>query len=194
MPYSERLKEVLGEPGGILVGLSGNHIAMRAAHSNEQLSNTVALELKRGWFGREGTALRILGRVYAPELLERHGDEIEEMYGRRAADAAVEWLLYVANPRLAVPPRRTPAGVSAIGLASPDPTSEILRRLERIEQRLPERDEETGSERFIRGLVELCRKHGRPVPVELDGEGTLTVAEAEAQLAEIDRQMVEGVI
>ena len=57
---------------------------------------------------------------------------------------------------------------------------------------------ESGAQRLVRGLQELNREHGRPIPVDLsrglDVNGSLTIGEAEAILLDLRRQLQDGLI
>lgn len=101
MPFSQRLKEVLGEPAGILAGISGGTAALKVAHAGEDLSAAAIIQLKKGLYGRGAETVRKLGRAYYRDLLAKHGSEIEETFGERNQDTAGEWLVWTADPRLA---------------------------------------------------------------------------------------------
>lgn len=58
-----------------------------------------------------------------------------------------------------------------------------------------EPEEESGFEIFTRGAAELARRYGRPVPVSFSGgEENLTPEQARAHLAELEKQLEEGLI
>ncbi|MFN3652193.1 MAG: hypothetical protein ACK47B_21660 [Armatimonadota bacterium] len=135
MAYSERLKEVLGEPDGILAGVSGNKAALRVARSGGELSNTTILDMKKGVFGRP-ESVRTLARAYAEDILLRYRHEIQEAYGADAAatdeeweQLAEDWLCYIAGAGA----YRTPRGQTAIpapaGVISNEQAYEIARRV-----------------------------------------------------------------
>lgn len=105
MPYSERLKSILGEGGGILAGVSGQKAAIRVSSSGGELSSATILKMKNGVYG-EDASLRTLARAYTPELLAAHRSEITttfEMADENALTAedwkriAADWLVLAAN-------------------------------------------------------------------------------------------------
>lgn len=110
MPYSAQLEKVLGEPGGILDGVSGGKMALRIARTGGDLSAATALRIKKGQYG-EAQSLRQIGAAFAAELLERHGEEIQQLMGEANEEAAAEWLVYIADPELS---RIRPAGAEAV--------------------------------------------------------------------------------
>jgi transcriptional regulator with XRE-family HTH domain len=111
----------------------------------------------------------------SPELLERIIREysLDPAEARRAAgyegeEPEEEWLTQIAAQTVKEVLRRA-------GMSTP-----------------------TGAQRLVEGLRELNRKYGRPIPIDLAGgladNRTLTVAQAEAILRDLEQQLEEGLI
>jgi hypothetical protein len=97
MAYSERLKTVLSAPGGILDGVSGGKAQLRVARLGETIAPATVIAMKKGLFGEDLDAVRKIGRAYAPEIVARHGEELQELFGEAGEPQAPDWLAYVAS-------------------------------------------------------------------------------------------------
>lgn len=176
MPYSQRVAEVIGEPDGVLAGVSGSKAMIRVHAAGLELSDTTILEAKQGRFGRNGRGLQTLARAYAPEFRQKFGDEIQAVRGGVSDEDVEAWLLGLAFPE------RNPGAVSA-----PVDASAFARRVVEDLMRNRKLPDETVAQFIVRRIAELNAQYGRAVRLQFHGGvDELTQEQAEAIMADAE--------
>lgn len=205
MPYSEKLKEILGGPKGVLAGISGQRAAIRVAQSGSELSSATILKLKQGIYGEE-SSLRTLARAYARELLEQYRDAIKDTFDITSINQlsdedwvrlVQDWLVSVAvtHDTASEPYLRRRDAIYSLEWGADRIAEEQQELVYQIADQAAMRATKMthGAVHFVQGLAELQRKYPGctlalpPLP-SLPLEKPFAVDEADAYLKMIEEE------